>query len=280
MKNTSTLEKKLTKYTAAAGSVLAASAAVNAQVVYTDVDPDFMHNGGTFNTGVDLNNDATIDFVMASIDTTITNSNGTFNIKTTLVAPYGTVGNEVAGSNPGGYNYALALNANDMIDNTLNWIQATNTMAYNVNSANPYNENWNGVTDKFLGLRFSVGGNQHYGWARLDVQADGDIWTLKDYAYNATAGQGLPAGSLTVGVAEDVENSTAVFAWENVLNVNIQAELTNGVVMITNMNGQVVAEERLIADNNQIDLNNLASGVYTATVQFDQGVVTKRIFVK
>jgi hypothetical protein len=282
MKSTSTLEKKLAKYGAAVGSVLAASTMTNAQVIYTDVDPDYNHAGGSGQTGVDLNNDGTIDYIIAAADTVVTNSNGTFDVKSTLCAPYGVSGNEIAGSMPGNYNYALALNANDMIDAGLNFISATNTLAYNINAANPYNENWNGVTDKYLGLRFSFGGYQYYGWVRMDVDAIGDIFTIKDYAYEATPETGIIAeapGTATT-VTENVADHIAFFSHENVLNVNLHAELTGGVVTLTSMNGQTVKTEALTGQMNQIDMNDLAAGVYAATVQFDQGIVSKRVSVK
>ena len=66
------------------------------------------------------------------------NTAGTFRVRNTIVAPYGSVAsmNAIAGEAPSGYNYALALNMNDMIDNTLNWISATNTMGKTKKSSN------------------------------------------------------------------------------------------------------------------------------------------------
>ena len=47
--------------------------------------------------------------------------------------------------------------------------------------------------DKYLGLRFIIKGQTHYGWARLDVLSLSH-WVIKDYAYNATPNKPILAG--------------------------------------------------------------------------------------
>lgn len=56
----------------------------------------------------------------------------------------------------------------------------------------------NGPTSGFLGLRFLINGQLHYGWADLEVQADlndgGYSGTLIGYAYDTVANQPILAG--------------------------------------------------------------------------------------
>jgi hypothetical protein len=277
---TKELQEKLKKYSAAAAALVTASGAT-AQVIYTDVDPDFEHLGGNVGVGLDVDNDTNFDFAFYSIDTTLTSG---ARIRTTLVAPYGTAGNAIAGEAPSGYNYALALNTNDLIDNTLNWIASTNTMAYNVDSANPYNENWNGVTDKYLALQFNTGGSTYYGWARLDVDAIGDVWTLKDYAYNSTANGSINAGDMgAAGLAPGLSVEDLVYFINqpnNSVLVKVNGNLTNGAVNVIGTNGQVVSSGAVSNDSFVVDMNGLASGVYMINVTFDQGSMTKKMMVK
>ncbi len=54
--------------------------------------------------------------------------------------------------------------------------------------------NWVGVTDRFLGLRFKLEGSWHYGWARLDIDATPTGFVVKDYAYQSVPEVGLSAG--------------------------------------------------------------------------------------
>lgn len=273
------LQSRISKYTAVAGAVVSAAGA-QAQVVYTDVNPDYSHdapqNNGVAVYPLDLNNDQTFDFLIVSRDTVTPNAT----VRLTIAAPYG-AGNAVAGENPAGYDYALALDMNSMVDSTLNWIAATNTMAYNVDSANPYNENWNGVTDKYLGLKFVVGGNTHYGWARLDSYAIGDSIVLKDYAFEATPNVGILTGAMGASLTEtQVENLVKfVNQANNTVQVVVNGNLTNGVVSVVSSTGQVVSSDAITEKTFSVDMNNLSSGIYMVNVTFNEGATTKKIIV-
>jgi hypothetical protein len=272
------LQSRISKYTAVAGAVVSAAGA-QAQVVYTDVNPDYSHdapqNNGFAVYPLDLNNDQTIDFVIASRDTVTTAT-----VRLTLAVPYG-AGNAVAGETPSNYDYALALDINSMVDSTLNWIAATNTMAYNVDSNNPYNENWNGVTDKYLGLKFVVGANTHYGWARLDSYAIGDSIVVKDYAFNATPNVGIMTGNMGASLTEtQVENLVKfINKSNNSVQVVLNGNLTNGVVSVVSSTGQVVSTDAITEKTFSVDMNNLSSGIYMVNVTFNEGATTKKIIV-
>jgi hypothetical protein len=274
------LQKRISKYTAVAGAVVSAAGA-QAQVVYTDVNPDYSHdapqNNGFAVYPLDLNNDQTIDFVVASKDSLYADSTM---LRFTLAAPYG-AGNAVAGETPSNYDYALALDMNSMVDSTLNWIAATNTMAYNVDSSNPYNENWNGVTDKYLGLKFVVGGNTHYGWARLDSYAIGDSVVVKDYAFEATPNVGIMTGNMGASLTETQIDNLIKFVNQanNTVQVVVNGNLTNGVVSLVSATGQVVSTDAITEKTFSVDMNNLSSGIYMVNVSFNEGTTTKKIIV-
>jgi hypothetical protein len=271
------LQKRLGKYTAAAAALVGSTGA-NAQIVYTDVNPDYSHPGNEIGLGLDINNDANFDFAIFSADTIATG----VRYRYTVVAPYGSMAasNAIAGEAPSGYNYALAMNANDMIDNTLNWIAATNTMAYNVDSANPYNENWNGVTDKYLGLKFVSAGSTYYGWARMDVQAIGDVWTLKDYAYNGTANGGIMAGQMAGINTMEMESLVHfVNQADNSVKVVINGGLTDGKITVVAASGQVVSTGNVDSDEYTVDLNGLSAGIYVVSAEFAEGTMTKKVIV-
>lgn len=273
------LQNKLAKYSAAAGAAVLAVGSTNAQIVYTDVNPDFVHPGNETGVGLDLNNDATFDFAIYSADTVDAGTQYEY----TVVAPYGTVGNEIAGETPSAFDYALALNSGAMIDASINWIAATNTMTYRVDGAYPYGENWNGVTDKYLGLKFNVGGNVHYGWARMD--AAGDTWTLKDYAYNSTPATGISAGDMGSGPSAietmDLESLVHFINQpNNSILVRINAPLTNGEIKVVSMSGQIVSSINITSDAETIDMSGLSAGIYMINVISAEGTITKKMVVR
>lgn len=275
------LQDRLTKYSAAAVAVTAGVAGVNAQVMYTDVNPDYMgttDDNYTGATGLDMDNDATADFVLFVGDTTTATP---VHVRYMVVAP-AVAGNAIAGEMPSAYNYALALNQNDMIDNTLNWIAASNTMAYNVDSSNPYAENWNGVTDKYLGLQFDIAGSMHFGWARLDVEAIGDTYTLKDYAYDGTAGTGILAGDMGPAGIEDANMDQLVHfinQTDNSVLVKVNGNLTNASVTVVSADGKVVSTGNVEEGTFTVDMNGLTAGIYMINVNSVEGSITKKMMV-
>lgn len=55
---------------------------------------------------------------------------------------------------------------------------------------------WQDVTNHYLGIKFHINGQVHYGWARLNVTIGnfGPVVTLTGYAYETIAGHGITAG--------------------------------------------------------------------------------------
>ncbi len=64
----------------------------------------------------------------------------------------------------------------------------TNNNSFIVSSASY--TSWNGKSG-YIGFSFKVNGATHYGWFYASVSSNGNSFTIKDYAYNTTAGQGL-----------------------------------------------------------------------------------------
>ena len=71
--------------------------------------------------------------------------------------------------------------------------------------------NFCGAGDKYLGVRFDLSGDTHYGWIRVNVAADCSRITIKDYAYEDApdtpikAGDGIPTVG---GVVHDVSDDS------------------------------------------------------------------------
>jgi hypothetical protein len=277
------LQEKLRRYAASAAVIGTGIAGASAQIVYTDIVDFNMDDtpdaGGFTVVGLDLDNDMTNDFIIACRDTTVSGSRNRY----TLVAPASSV-NRVNGEMPSNYNYALALNGGDMIDNTVNWIAATCTMAYNVNSANPYNENWNGVTDKYLGLEFQTAGTTYYGWARLDVQAIGDVVTIKDYAYQSFSPNGISAGDM--GSSADINEYTLdnlvhfINQTNNTVLVKVNGDLEGGLVNVISMTGQTVSKGAVVNGTYTVDMNGLQAGIYMINVSFGNETVSRKMTVR
>jgi hypothetical protein len=189
-------QARLAAYALAGGAALAAAPPAEADIIYTDLSPDATIGPSNLDFDLDLNNDGTIDFFLnfGYADYSDGSFIGLF------LEPVSTGG--VAGSSPSGFFYPYLLNLDDPIG-PANVVAGpgfgtlATSYADNDGTTVPYFGFWQyGATDGFLGLSILIGGQTHYGWARLDVDPDTLVATLKDYAYETTPGLPVLAGSL------------------------------------------------------------------------------------
>jgi hypothetical protein len=206
------LNRKLNTYAqvaAAAGvSVLALAGASEAEVVYTETN-QVTHSG--FPLYIDLNHDGIMDFLLRT-----TYYAGSSGLEVGLDAS-GIADNLVAGRrfrSSGGYFFsaASALQASAQIGPQGNFSVRFPFMAMEIfnrdggsqnSDLGPWAGKGKGVKNRYLGLKFVIDGEVHYGWARLSVtlgrhrQSDDVVGTLTGYAYETVPDKAIIAGRTT-----------------------------------------------------------------------------------
>lgn len=272
MKNV-TLQKKLQSY-AALASVMTVPAAASGQIIYTDLDPDVEITAGTLYE-MDLNNDGIVDFRfdVGSNPGVWTKGEVYVSSSQDMNAVDATIGSL-------GYYYPRVLATSDPIDENNSWLApipyATFVIAYASGAA--YG-NWGGADNGYMGIRFDIDGNLHYGWVRLDVAADGSSMTLKDFAYEATAEMGIAAGAMPVGVTNLHQPIEAkIFAAPNkLLTIQLGQSLTHPVLSIYNIVGQKIMQKEIETGTFQEDLSAWATGNYLVNISAKEGTITRKI---
>jgi hypothetical protein len=207
------VERQLHLYALAAGaagvSVLALAGASQAEVVYTET---YQVTQTGFPLYIDLNHDGIKDFLLRT-----TFYAGTSGLEVGLdAAGFENADNVVAGrrySLGGGYflSAASALRAGAEIGPKGNFSVRLPVMAAEhfdgVGSQYSDLGKWagkgKGVKNRYLGLKFVISGEVHYGWARLSVtlahhrQFDDVSGTLTGYAYETVPDKPIIAGRIT-----------------------------------------------------------------------------------
>jgi hypothetical protein len=206
------LNRQLNTYaqvaSAAGVSVLALAGASEAKVVYTETN-QVMHTG--FPLYIDLNHDGIKDFLLRT-----SFYQGSSGLQVGLnAAGYRNANNVVAGRrfSRSGYflSAASALPAGAVIGPKGNFSVPLPFMAEELfdgvgsqySDLGPWAGKGKGVTNRYLGLKFVVGGEVHYGWARLSVtlahhrQFDDVSGTLTGYAYETIPDKPIIAGQIT-----------------------------------------------------------------------------------
>jgi hypothetical protein len=207
---------------AAAGvSVMALTAASDAEVVYTETH-QVTQSG--FPLYIDLNHDGIKDFLLRA-----TYYAGSSGFEIGLDAS-GIAGNRVSGRrfrSSGGYFFSAAYalpagaqvgpNANFPVPFPFMAVEHFGRIGSEYSDLGPWAGNGKGVKNRYLGLKFVVHGEVHYGWARLSVtlghqrQVDDVVGTLTGYAYETIPDKAIVAGRITGPDVIEERQETAEF---------------------------------------------------------------------
>lgn len=165
---------RLLQYAAASAGVLAINNA-DAQMVYTDIDPDIVLEFDGIDTYMlDLNNDGTDDFSIQAITTlsSFTTSSGVSSttVYAVKIEPLGD--NEIQITDTDG----------PFIAAPGNWIDGILSAYSTFTTEEAVTLDLHYIIPEYLALRLHVDGNEHYGWLRLYMTNMGEV-ILKDYAF-------------------------------------------------------------------------------------------------
>lgn len=257
------LSKKLAKYSALSLAI-AGVADASGQVVYTDVDPDF---AGTINDSfaIDFNDDGIDDVVVLA-------QNVGYDIVQVVAEPLNGV---IAASNAG-YFYASNLAYGADINAGAGAFNSFGDVCAGVGYAG---SQFCGTGEGYVGIQFDVDGNTHYGWVRIDV-ADSANFIVLDYAFEST-----PDGTITAGDQGELSLGDASFNNFNYFvdankHLNLQADAPIQSIEINNLLGQKVISQQLSNTSESINLSELNTGIYLATIQIENNSRTIKIVRK
>lgn len=295
MEKKSTLESNLKKYTALAGGLTAVAGGLNAQVVYTDVNPDeTVSSSGTTQYLIDFNSDAALD--AAFVAGTVSGVTGTYagysyvlsqDVVQMAFGSGAPATNGWMGSSSNA-NAPMALSAGSAIGSTGSFFGAqanvAGTMYVSWPNSTSYNTsvnlgNFTAGSEAYVGVRFDISGSAHYGWIRVEVGSDEKSLIIKDYAYESTAGTAITAGDMggTTGI-EELADQVMINNVFNKLNVRLDG-IDNANLTVLGLDGKQHINQT-IGSTAVVDMSTLTTGIYLVNVSTEEGTTTKKIYVK
>lgn len=292
---------KLKSYSVAAGSLMISGVATAQNLQYTDVNPDVIldKNSGPFN--MDFNNDATLDMTFDVAFATGSGSATYMGIPFTYVyngsqaavtpgALGGVQGQIVGSSSTFG---VTALNSGDAITAANNFGSQQATLGVKGSVSIPaFNYNFPisqgeflGVSQKFLGMKFSAGTGIHYGWVRLSLDTldpAGLKLTIHDYAYNGDVDQPINAGDPSASIIAQaaIEDKVSISPLQEGVAVNVTPDLLGSELVLSDMSGKEVNSVSINDVGTVLGYADLKTGIYFATVKSSQGSISKKVYVK
>ncbi|MGJ5641064.1 T9SS type A sorting domain-containing protein [Formosa sp. S-31] len=214
-----------------------------AQIIYTDLEPDFISEKDGDSYNLDVNNDGNADFSLTSNEVSesiyITSMPEDFNGLAATGGPF--------------WSWIVPLTENTVISKNFNYYDTLGLMIV---------EQWVGNIDKYLGLQFYINGETHYGWARLTV-ISATQWVIKDYAYQSTPGTAILAGQKPAALQvdeEEISPTIKIAAYNKLIEVfNLRVPHNYELYNIT---GQNVGKGAVSKTLNTIDMSFIPLGVY------------------
>jgi hypothetical protein len=183
---------------AAGVSLLACSPPAEAKVIFTNTWIPITPTTAT--TNIDLNGDGVVDFVISNHR--IEKCSFSFCSYATMKVLPNNAGNEVWGKNSSGGSYAVALGSGVTVGSKGNFKPGHKVMAKGTfflgtgRSAYASHGPWKQTTNHYLGVKFIINGEVHFGWVRIDVaEAVGGIYAaVSGYAYETVPNKSIVTG--------------------------------------------------------------------------------------
>lgn len=275
----------------------------NAQIIYTDVNPDVISpKNKSFSYYLDLNNDGISDFVVThTVDKYSggSNCNGTKTSNSITISPYGS--NQIL-------DYSLGkvsqFSTNSLVSSSsITWSNSANQVIRLAHYAcDPwirswyyFEDGWSPATDGYVGLKFIANGNTYYGWLRMSTVSDASQFTIKDYAFDNTPDHSILTGNATGAIkapdnyTREVMKDFQVDVYPNPLSssTTISFSLSQSQkisLKIFDMNGKLVkaiADKMFESGDQQIKWNTLdvKAGIYLLRMEGTNYSETKKLVV-
>ena len=240
-----------------------------AGVHYVDIVPDsslgeYFHNSNE-NFTFDLNNDGIKDF---NIHTESSSSPG-FGTGYAYITPL--TNNAFCAVQEGSIN-PDTLRLNDMINKDLFWNSNLcvfrQFLYYNVPPfTNTSSGIWNGIINKYVGLKVNASNVSIYGWIRLNES--GSYIIVKDYAYYRSPND-----------VDNPDGDVNFIIYPNPVSDNFTIETSQpATIEISNIEGQLIKTLRIIGTITNVDASEFSNGVYIVEVKTEMGIGVRK-FIK
>lgn len=281
--------KKLAQYTAASAAFLAVHDSADAQVTYSDLDPDStITSADTIYLDLNLDSINDIMFWIESKSGIITTSSGGTSSYFYRFAKADALNYNVLVGDEGTYSGYVFRSASqfasgEMIGyNTPDYFGGSASLggAIFVNGDTIYSAGpWSGADGQFLGMRFKYDGYNHWAWLRVSVGDGGSAVTVHDFAYVTTEDVAIPAGVTTAVEPAVPQNKPFIFSTGSSIHIRFQEQDAQAHYFVFDLAGKQILNGSISDVTEIIDCNNFPSGIYLVKVFDGKNTFQEKVMI-
>ncbi len=246
---------------------------VKSQIFYFDINPDVVTEMSSVVESaynifpIDFNNDGTEEYDFRWDDWgTDWFMHFTFNVVDDQIALDGTTTNMYGGR------FIKKLASGDPINSSLLW--GTSYPEPFIGEST-LNSNFLDQGDKYIGVKFKLGSNVHYGWVLVNFQTYNTTRKLiiKSYAYNGTPNAQIAAGQISSSnVEENIQPFVGIFPnpAENMIKLTTSIENSIGYEIYNNL-GQIILKGE--TSDKTIDISEIETGIFFIRLADEKGTI-------
>ena len=293
----------LKEYSGFATAFLFINANMNAQVIYTDIDPDIelQFDGETANINIDNYGGNEFRFLKTSIESYYFSSASTpahYRSRSGIwLEGLGSIQNAIAGGSStngagGASNYLpYDLLNGEIIDSSLSFhfdgwqalVLARIRIGIDDNWGSFFGNWFFDPQNKYVGVTF-IGEDEclHYGWIRCSMLDTANKLIIHDYAYESKCNTGIVAGDTigdtTVGIGDINNLDAVVYSFGKSVFVKLNGALNNAELHVYNLEGKEIYRNELQDQFSEIKVN-ASKGIYLVEIITDEGRFTKKVYL-
>ncbi|HRF74968.1 MAG TPA: T9SS type A sorting domain-containing protein [Chitinophagales bacterium] len=282
MINNTQLQSKLNNYAAFATAFLFTHN-LNAEIVYTDIEPDITLNNEDYYYEIDIDNGGVNDFQLLRINGVYYSYwESVYRSFTALffdnlgenkffAGSYFTVGSAMYSSYQTFRPYAIP------VDYSVGPLLSFQSEGWPLMVSHVFDEShnliknvghWSAVGEAYIGIRMGVLGEAHYGWIRVTIIEEPLSMIIHDFAYETTLNKPIRTGATFNSVAE-IESGSSPFSIVNFGNNTIQIITPNQLPYTTqlfDLSGKIVFTSNQQIGNSTITIPPQTS-IYILQIQ-------------
>lgn len=207
--------------------------------------------------GLDFNNDGNLEFKISN-----SGENTNCYIEYNSSSPINNIW--ASGTVDENWDIPKNLTINTQIGTSGNWVGMGDCSMTNWSDGSPV---FSVGTTSYMGFRFKLGSNTHYGWAKVVITGNsttGYTVTFQQIAYESTPNTSIGAGQLPSGL--NTINTTNLSIYPNPATnlININGSENSTKIVITNILGEKTMEFN--SPISSINIESLKPGVYFLTL--------------